>query len=157
MRRALQRIGWLVFWLAWPVLRVYLGLRDRTRIILWCGGNVVALKGWLSNNKWGLPGGGLHKGEQPLAGLIRELREETGISLRPAAVTPLASQMYKSRGFRFRCHYYFARLQHEETLTPQWLEISELRWIKASELNTRNANADVLAGLALARDKALLQ
>lgn len=32
-------------------------------------------------NAWGLPGGILARGEQPLIGLVREFREETGLDL----------------------------------------------------------------------------
>ena len=35
---------------------------------------------------WGLPGGFIGAGESPEAGLVRELREETGLEVRPARI-----------------------------------------------------------------------
>lgn len=35
---------------------------------------------------WGLPGGFLEEGEQPIAGLRREVREETGLEIEPGAL-----------------------------------------------------------------------
>jgi 8-oxo-dGTP diphosphatase len=38
----------------------------------------ILLSHWTEGRRWSLPGGGLELGEQPAAGAIREIREETG-------------------------------------------------------------------------------
>lgn len=40
------------------------------------------------NNKWELPGGGLDHGEDPIAGLRREVYEETGLEITYISPTP---------------------------------------------------------------------
>lgn len=45
------------------------------------GGDVLLLKHSYGPDVWGLPGGGLGKGEDPMAAAQRELREELGVEL----------------------------------------------------------------------------
>jgi len=87
--------------------------RDAVRVVLTDGGGRVLLfhvrtpdetpDGW-----WELPGGGLGRGESYLEAAIREIREETGLLLDPAHVSPPSwrrDSTWVSRGKR--------RLQHE--------------------------------------------
>ena len=63
---------------------------------------------------WELPGGGLEAGESHADAAVRELMEETGIRLDPAAVgapTWRRDATYRYRGAR--------RLQHEQVLTAR--------------------------------------
>lgn len=41
--------------------------------------------------QWTLPGGGLDFGEEPANAMVREVREETGLSVRPTAVVDVNS------------------------------------------------------------------
>ena len=103
MQKLWQGIGIAVFWLAWPGLFVYLRWSERTRVLVVAGGEQVLLvKGFLSDGRWSLPGGGLHRHEDKLAGALRELREETGLVLKPEQLTPLASTIFRDRGLQFK-------------------------------------------------------
>jgi 8-oxo-dGTP pyrophosphatase MutT (NUDIX family) len=66
---------------------------------LFAGVVLVDRRGWLllqerdehpviDPEKWGLPGGHLEPGEEPVAGAVRELLEETGVRLAPADLQP---------------------------------------------------------------------
>lgn len=48
-------------------------------VVLSEDGEVLLLQTWLGGDKWGLPGGGINRGESPEAAALRELKEETGI------------------------------------------------------------------------------
>ena len=87
--------------------------RDAVRVVLTDDGGRVLLfhavtedvgpAGW-----WELPGGGIDDGESYLDAAVREVREETGLVLDPAAFGPPSwrrDTTWRSRGLR--------RLQHE--------------------------------------------
>jgi len=149
MRRLLQRIGTAAWWVCLPGLMIALSGGPRTRVIIRSGGKILAVKGWLGNGKWSLPGGGLHRHEEPLAGAIREVREETGLSLDPARLTPLGVQEYRSYGIHFPCHYFVAALPAQTAPKPEFIEISEAAWLEPSALTVQKANADVLTAIRL--------
>jgi 8-oxo-dGTP pyrophosphatase MutT (NUDIX family) len=119
MKKALQRIGILAWWLTLPGLIVYLYGKPRTRVLIASGGKIVVVKGWLSNGKWILPGGGLHRAEEPLAGLLREAREETGLQLEPSDVQATFQEVYRYRGIVFPCHYFAVELPDQLPRTRQ--------------------------------------
>jgi ADP-ribose pyrophosphatase YjhB (NUDIX family) len=70
---------------------------------------------------WGLPGGFIGAGESPEAGLVRELREEAGLDVRPARIVAvnmiaarhlelvLAGELDASRPMRFSHEIFEAR------------------------------------------------
>lgn len=53
-------------------------------------GKVLAVPRRGSTNKWGLPGGKVEKGETPRQAALREMVEETGVSLDPSYLSPEA-------------------------------------------------------------------
>lgn len=56
---------------------------ERVRVMVFNErGDVLLLRGVVSDGKWSLPGGGVEKGETATAAASRELYEETGIRVR---------------------------------------------------------------------------
>lgn len=149
IHRIWQKLGVIAFYLAWPALWLYLRWSTRTRIVVVADRKLLVVQGWLSDGRWSLPGGGLHRGEDPLQGVIRELREEAGIMVAAADVRCLADEALRIHGLRFRCIYYAAQLEQLPRIHPQRFEILTAEWLKPSLLQSSDAGADVLRGLQL--------
>lgn len=81
---------------------------------------------------WEFPGGKLEPGELPLAGLVRELREELGIRVLLARHLSRYSHAYPECRVRL---YVWSVMAWEGT--PEGLESQQLQWLQPSELMAR--------------------
>ena len=95
--------------------------------------------------KWDLPGGFLEEGEEPLAGLRRELREETGLEVEPLSFLGAWVDTYgEDEGAVSTLNlYWLARAAGEPNAAD---DVAELQWFGADELPELafRANAAVL-------------
>jgi ADP-ribose pyrophosphatase YjhB (NUDIX family) len=90
------------------------------------------------NGKWAMPGGALEVGETPSEGVVREVKEETGVSCRPIALVGV----FDSRlcGTVSRHHlYHFVFLCEpiagtEAELPSHDFEVLETAWFREEEL-----------------------
>lgn len=148
MKRLVRALGILAFWLAWPVLWVYLRRGVRTRVLIEHNGKILVVKALLGTGKWQLPGGGLHRGEDPLHGAVREVLEETGLVLSLEQLRPLHEGQFTSRatlhGLTFQYLGFFTSLDQEPSLSPQRTEITDIEWIKPQNLTIKTASKEVL-------------
>lgn len=92
-------------------------------------GKVLLLKHrFRAGSGWGLPGGFLEAGEQPLEALKRELREEIGVEIETA-------EIFTSRSFKkpqqvevlFRCRI-------TGTVEPRSMEVEQAEWFSINSL-----------------------
>jgi len=88
---------------------------------------------------WELPGGKIDDGESPTAALVREIREELGVTAIPEEVLEVASHAYP-HGLDVEITFLLCRLESLE-FTPN-AEVHAVRWVAPAEIDL----SDVLAG-----------
>lgn len=83
---------------------------------------------------WDLPGGFLEEGEEPLDGLVRELREETGLTIRPLDFLGVWVDRYgdDEDAVATLNLYWTASVLAGEPQAAD--DVSELRWFRLDEL-----------------------
>jgi 8-oxo-dGTP pyrophosphatase MutT (NUDIX family) len=142
-----QGLGTTLFWLVWPVTWLSLRRSTRTRLLIVVQDEVLVTMTWLSDGRWSLPGGGLHSGEDPVDGMLRELREETSIVLGPADIQFLTEARYRSRGLRFHALYFIANLPSKPNVRLRKLEMSGYMWTRIGQITHRECAPDVLTAI----------
>ena len=87
--------------------------------------------------KWEFPGGKLHHGESPAACLVREVREELGVTVEVLRPLPSHEHCYAEFAVRlhpFVCGYDGTALVLHEHAAVRWLlaeQLLELDWAEA--------------------------
>jgi 8-oxo-dGTP diphosphatase len=80
---------------------------------------------------WEFPGGKVEAGERPEQTLIRELREELGISVTEACIAPLTFASHTYPDFHLLMPLYVCR-RWEGVVTPK--EGQQLAWVRPNRL-----------------------
>lgn len=80
---------------------------------------------------WEFPGGKLHAGETPEAGLIRELREELGIEITESCLAPFAFASHAYDGFHLLMPLFLCRRWAGQ---PRGQEGQVLAWVRPAKL-----------------------
>lgn len=143
------RLGRIVYWGVWPGSWLLLRGSKRARLLLVHSDEILVVNNWLGIGKWNLPGGGLHKGEDPKLGLLREVTEETGIVLQPQDLRLLKTEPYRFRGFTYSCSYFTATVPKRPPTRRQRLEITDIQWSKRSDVISQTHDGDVVRALQL--------
>ncbi len=82
---------------------------------------------------WEFPGGKLEQGETPEACIIRELKEELGITAKAACLAPLTFASHAYDEFHLLMPLYVAR-RWDGVVSP--LEGQKLAWVRLNELRS---------------------
>ena len=85
---------------------------------------------------WRPPGGGIHPGEDFIAGAVREALEETGlrVELRRYLLDARALFTNAGRELRWRTHVFLAETEDTEIVAGDPVEIADARWGTLDEL-----------------------
>jgi 8-oxo-dGTP diphosphatase len=137
MRKIWKLIGIFLFWLLWPAWFIYFRVFPRrTRVLVVWDHKILLVRGWLSNNRYSLPGGGAHRYEDLALAATRELKEETGIEILPAALRKIGTKKITKYGLNYKATYFSVELSSQPILIAARYEISELFWADKKQLKT---------------------
>jgi 8-oxo-dGTP diphosphatase len=116
-----------------PLMGVGAVIVDQGRVLLVRRGS-EPLKG-----QWSIPGGMLELGEPLIGGVIREVQEETGLTVEPVELVELLDRIHRE-GERVRYHYVIA--DYLCRVTGGTLEAAsdadEVRWVERAEWNSHS-------------------
>ena len=118
-----------------PLVGVSAVVVDQGRVLLVRRGT-EPLKG-----QWSLPGGLLELGESLAAGVVRELREETGLIVEPVELVELVDRI-QHEGDRVRYHYvivdYLCRVTGGSLQASS--DADAVRWVERAEWNRQDGS-----------------
>jgi 8-oxo-dGTP diphosphatase len=89
---------------------------------------------------WTLPGGVLELGESLHEGVVREVREETGLTVEPIELVELLDRIHREES-RIQFHYviadYLCRVTGGEAKAAS--DADEVQWVERAEWNSHSA------------------
>ena len=117
-----------------PLVGVGAVVVDRGRVVLIRRGT-EPLKG-----QWSLPGGMLELGESLVAGVVREVREETGLAVEVVELVELLDRIHRESD-RVRYHYVIADYLCRVTggALQAASDADAVRWVERAEWNSHSA------------------
>ena len=119
-----------------PVIAVGAVVLHQNRILLIRRGKEPA------KGEWAIPGGRVELGETMREAAMREVMEETGVSIRPGELVYFFETIQPDPNGRIRFHYAIFDFMAEYLAgepTPRD-DALDARWVSAAEANTHNLN-----------------
>ncbi len=130
-------LGQLLFWIGWPVLFLTFRNSSRVRVIIRHNDEILFVQPWYSAGQWQIPGGGVKANESHTQAALREVREETGISLQANQLHQLGRPVrVRERYIPFQATLYAAELSHKPRVKTAQLEIVGSKWINGKNIRT---------------------
>ncbi len=142
----LHSLGRIAYKLAGWVLWTLPIKTKRCRGIIIAEGDILLVRNWFSDQRWSLPGGGIHKGEKPASALIREIKEE--LSIKITKPLPVGQINQRSAGLIHRLDIFLVKLARKPVVKKQNFEIIDHCWFPV-DLLPRDLSPSVRPALRL--------
>ena len=128
LRRTFFRIAYLILRVYWFVFRP---TGTGVKCVLTEGDRLLLVMHTYGPRRWGLPGGGVRRGEPPAAAATREMLEELGLAI--THWTDLGTVSGRSQHKTETLHCFRAEL-HDPQLTVDRAEIESTHWFARDAL-----------------------
>lgn len=125
-----------------PILRIYIRHTRRAYVVFAQEAQLLLIKNWFGDGKWGLPGGGIKKGESPPEAATRELEEELRIRLQPSDLHLITSGRWKTDNLGFRYFIYISTIAVEQFEIDR-KELVLAKWVNAKDLTPTNTSEEI--------------
>lgn len=123
----------------------YLTRTPRARLVVRNeNGQVLLVQNWLGGGRWGLPGGGVERGEAPVEAAVRELEEEVGIVREANEAQSLFT--IDSSGHKEVVFSLSVTAESIPNQLPNRFEIKEAAWFALDELPPLESLAERVMG-----------
>lgn len=137
----------LAYFLSRPISGYFIHNSRRSRLIIIVDGEILLIKTGFGTQKWSLPGGGMHKGEDQYHAAARELREETDVVIDPGELG-LAGEARLPKNKKWpvaNIHFFERRLAEKPKIKiVRPIEILDIQWFPLSALpDERSETVDV--------------
>ena len=96
-------------------------------VAVWSEGHVLIIQNSY-REQWSLPGGGIQAGEDPVAAIIREAKEEVGITLSPYTLRYLGESDWAFEHVLHRDHVFQSMLPRRPAVDIDNREIIRAEW-----------------------------
>ena len=129
---------------------IWLLVRGTTRayVVVVVQNEVLLTKNWLGLHKvWRLPGGGVHKAEDPKHAALRELQEEVGLTMSESDLIAVHATPQKLDGLFF-AWLYIVQLQEKPTVHMNRHELISAEWLPIKNAHTIPVSQEVKVALA---------
>ncbi len=130
MATMVQNSGRWLYLVLRPLVALFAPRTPRVRVEIRQGNQVLLVKSWFGDQRWALPGGGVERGEAPSRAAIREVFEETGLTIDRKRLDYLTTLPAR---YPLRCDLViYATATHDTQLRPlkmiHRLEIIDRKW-----------------------------
>ena len=106
-------------------------------IVIWRGEEILLVRRGRAPRKgeWSIPGGGQALGETVFEAAIREVREETGLTVRPTAILTVVDSILRDTEDRPQFHYTLVEISAEWVAGEAQAadDVDAVRWIDPAE------------------------
>jgi 8-oxo-dGTP pyrophosphatase MutT (NUDIX family) len=153
MTAALNTLGKITYYLSYPLLAFYLSRAHRTRLIICHNKQVLLVRPRLGDGSWDFPGGGVHKGETKIDGVVRETHEELGIVVDTSRLDVVDDREVNHGLMQYSVSYFRYVVHEKPNLIVQRTELADTRWFIRKDLKTLKLEQHVeeLARLCLSK------
>ena len=149
MFKAWTLLGRVLYFFTQIGIRIVVRGSTRTRVLIVCNDQFLALKHWLGDGSWTLPGGGLHRDEEAVSGAQREVLEELGVTLQQTDLKHVGSFDASDNGFSFSCEMFQVYLLSKPKLHLQTIEILDARWFSVADLPALKSTPQLQRAVAI--------